>query len=247
MKKNIINYGLLILVAFICIGCTDSDAVPPDFSAMNNVKQKKQAFFDYMYPLVNAGNQDILITRKKILSYRDETTLNADEVVFLRRVSTEYSINRASNDEGIDFHELLKRVDYIPPSLALAQSANESAWGTSRFAIKANNFFGQWCFIEGCGVVPLQRSTGSSHEVRKFTSAQDSVRSYMKNLNSGHAYGLLRQIRLELRIHEKPVTGIALADGLIKYSSRGTEYVKEIKSMIKTNKLRLLDEAAKHQ
>ena len=117
----------------------------------------------------------------------------------------------------------------------MAQAANESAWGLSRFAQKGNNLFGQWCFKKGCGIVPGQRNAGANHEVRKFASINDSVASYMHNLNTGRAYKDLRKLRATLRSTNAAVDGHTLAKGLIKYSSRGKAYVKEIQSMIKTN------------
>jgi Bax protein len=238
MKKIIISLiSLGTFIALTIVACTPSDVSPPDFAAIKDVKHKKQTFFDYMSPLIDEGNKNILSTRKRIVACQAKAELSADDNRFLKRVSEQYSIRSKPTSRQFDFHELLLRVDYIPPSLALAQSANESAWGTSRFALEANNFFGQWCFKKGCGIVPSRRNPGSSHEVRSFTSAKDSVFSYMHNINSGQAYRSLRKIRLELRMQEKPITGTALAAGLIKYSSRGTEYVKEIRSMIRTNRL----------
>jgi len=119
-------------------------------------------------------------------------------------------------------------VDTIPPSLALAQAANESAWGTSRFARQAHNYYGQWCFEKGCGIVPDRRDANKSHEVAAFDSPRESVARYLHNLNSNSA----------------PVTGIALAAGLGKYSERGADYISELRSMIEFNKLSKYDAIA---
>jgi len=100
-------------------------------------------------------------------------------------------------------------VDTIPPSLALAQAANESAWGTSRFARQAHNYYGQWCFEKGCGIVPDRRDANKSHEVAAFDSPRESVARYLHNLNSNSAYKSLRDIRSRLKAANKPVTGIA--------------------------------------
>jgi Bax protein len=136
---------------------------------------------------------------------------------------------------------LLRRADIVPASLAIAQAANESAWGTSRFAKLGNNFFGQWCFSKGCGIVPKSRDTNKNHEVADFRSPADSVESYMLNLNTHDAYKPLRKIRQSLREEDKAVTGVALSYGLGKYSERGDEYGKEIREMISFNKLAVLD------
>jgi len=133
--------------------------------------------------------------------------------------------------------KLLKRIDAVPVSLILAQSANESAWGTSRFARQANNFFGIWCFSKGCGITPLQRDEGLVHEVAKFDTVQDGVNYYIRMINTHSAYRTLRQIRATQREKGEVLSGTKLADGLIKYSERGEAYVQEIKAMIRTNKL----------
>ena len=119
----------------------------------------------------------------------------------------------------------------------MAQGANESAWGTSRFAKAGNNFFGQWCYTKGCGIVPAKRDSGTKHEVRKFGNPQQSVGGYIFNLNTGRVYSLIRKMRAEARAKFTDPSGYELAKGLIKYSQRREAYVKEIRSMISYNKL----------
>ena len=128
------------------------------------------------------------------------------------------------------------RVDTVPASLVLAQAANESAWGTSRFARRANNFFGVWCFTPGCGITPNRRDAGKTHEVRRYKSVQASVNHYIRMINTNNAYRELREIRAELR-DENRVNGLGLADGLLRYSERGPAYVRELKQMIRYNNL----------
>jgi|TARA_B110000902_G_scaffold242894_1_gene294655 Bax protein len=200
----------------------------PDFASYTDVKQKKTAFFDYMYLLVLAENKKVM---------RDRRIVKAGEPSDkLRNICEKYSNNCEQIDQ-VKRNELLVRVDVIPPSLVLAQSANESAWGTSRFAKQGNNFFGQWCYSKGCGLVPLQRNAGTKHEVRKFDSPQQSVGGYIFNLNTGRAYSSLRKKRAIARANDDLPSGHDLASGLTKYSERGDEYVKEIRSMISYNKL----------
>lgn len=139
------------------------------------------------------------------------------------------------------WNELLKRINTVPSSLALAQSANESAWGTSRFAQEGNNYFGQWCFQPGCGLVPKSRTAGKTHEVEKFSSAADSVKAYIDNLNRNSAYEKLRSLRAQRAEKNGSFSGTELAPGLLKYSERGKEYVLEIQSMIRINKLEQYD------
>jgi Bax protein len=128
-------------------------------------------------------------------------------------------------------------VDTIPASLVLAQAANESAWGTSRFARQGKNVFGIWCFRDGCGKVPNARAPGKRHEVASFDSVQDGVSYYLLLLNTHPAYAQLRSLRDEKRrVDEKP-TGATLAEGLLRYSERGGAYVRELQAMIRVNQL----------
>ena len=126
-------------------------------------------------------------------------------------------------------------------TIALAQAAKESAWGISRFDRLGNNYFGQWCFVAGCGLVPEARNTGASHEVAAFKSVRESVRRYMNNINTHPAYADLRNRRASLRSEGNDISGLALAPALIRYSERGQEYVSELQAMIRGNELQQYD------
>lgn len=202
-----------------------------DYSNVKNTTEKKQLFFDALRPIIISQNQLIKDQREKILLAQQNNN-NQD---WLQALAKKHNV--IWNNDQPNWTQLLNHIDTIPTELVMAQAANESAWGISRFAQKGNNLFGQWCFKKGCGIIPGQRDSGANHEVRKFTSINDSVASYMHNLNSGRAYTDLRHLRANLRSSNKPVDGHTLANGLTKYSSRGKAYVKEIQSMIKTNKL----------
>ena len=130
---------------------------------------------------------------------------------------------------------LLQKIDVLPVELVLVQAANESAWGTSRFARKGYNFFGLWCFTKGCGFVPNRRNDDASHEVAKFENLSQATYTYMRNLNRHDAYKDLREIRSRLRANQIAISGVALAEGLMKYSERGAAYVEELQNMIKYN------------
>ena len=145
---------------------------------------------------------------------------------------------------GAFFREMYARVDIIPASLVLAQAANESAWGTSRFAVEGNNLFGQWCFTRGCGLVPSGRDSDAKHEVKVFESIADSVASYFRNLNTHHQYQTLRTIRAEIRWLKMPVDSTYLAWGLEGYSIRGEPYIRELIEMISHNRLQNFDQTA---
>ena len=133
--------------------------------------------------------------------------------------------------------ELLLRIDEIPPALVLAQAATESAWGTSRFARKANNYFGIWCYKSGCGLIPSQRGNGQSHEVKVFPSVRSSVSYYVKLLNSSDTYAEFRTIRAQKRENGQAISAQSLLPGLSRYSERGEEYLNDLSSIIRFNKL----------
>ena len=218
---------------------TVTKPVLPDFSQFTDVKAKKSAFFDYMLPFVQQANAEIMAERQKIKTM-DFKNPSSQVQTAIQALLKKYRIDATDITPDVQ-QALLKKVDIISPSLALAQAANESSWGTSRFAKEAYNFYGQWCFTKGCGLVPNQRSAGMVHEVKTFKSPYESVKGYMLNLNSHPYFKPLREQRLIARQTNQPPTGYALASGLIRYSERKEEYIKEIRAMIRSNKLYTLD------
>lgn len=215
----------------------------PNFKAIKDIKVRKQSFFDYLLPMVQQANAAITNERAKVLKIASKETMSTAEQSYIAKTSAKYGVStNLAQPEQIK--ALLPRIDIIPPSLVLAQAANESAWGTSRFAKKGNNLFGQWCFSKGCGMVPKYRDKGSIHEVQKFASVYDSVNSYMLNINRNDAYNDVRSIRKGLRLSNSPIAGSQLANGLINYSERKEAYIDEIKNMIRFNQLGLLDKAS---
>jgi Bax protein len=220
----------LLLLITLLFFTASVQASPPDFGSIKDVKEKKATFFNYFYPLLVEENKAILKERNTLLD-------SASTAETLLALCEKYSRDCKTPLTAEKKEELKAKINVIPPSLALAQAANESAWGTSRFARKANNYFGQWCFKKGCGLVPARRDKGASHEVQKFKHAQGSVRAYLLNLNTGRAYTSIRKIRSTKTANNEQFTGHQLAGGLTKYSERGQAYVKEIRSMISYNKL----------
>lgn len=210
----------------------------PDFTQYTDVKEKKEAFFTTLYPIIEYENQHILEIREAILSLQEIAVpmLTAEQRQWLEDVAKHYKVTALPTDD--DFIEkLLMRVDYLPPSLALTQAAIESGWGSSRFSRKGNNLFGQWCFSEGCGMVPSSREDGKGHEVAKFKSVNHSVRAYLQNLNTNSSYISLRKVRAEIRDSNGELTGPELAKSLLKYSEEGPHYVKKVTGFINYNKL----------
>lgn len=246
MKIIPASLGLAILVLYVIVASFVSRETIPDFSTISDVKIKKQTFFDFVYPRLKAVNDKILDQRQDLLAI-DEQLRNGEELNYfeareLESLAEEYKIEYDQSQPAESVRILLRRVDVVPPSLALAQSANESAWGTSRFATEGSNYFGQWCFTEGCGIVPSSRSDGRRHEVRVFDSVEESVASYIRNLNSHPAYRQLRTIRQTKRNEKNFFRGYTLAPGLSKYSEKGDEYIQSIQSMISRNQLQDYDD-----
>lgn len=240
MKKYISIAITVIIVLFIIVYSTWQSV--PNFEQYAAGTERKTAFFSYFSPLIDAKNKEIALTRKKLLLWnenrKDIGWWNARQIKELAR---QYRVKEFIIDNDDSWKKLLLKVDVLPPSLVLAQAANESAWGTSRFAKLGNNYFGQWCFEHGCGLVPKKRDSGKAHEVASFSSPEASLESYMQNLNSHLAYQSLRKIRAQLRAKKESVSGFALAAGLISYSERGTHYIKELRQMMTFNKLAKYD------
>ncbi len=229
---------LVVLIALAFAAYLGTKVDVPQFSDYPAGQERKDAFFSYFLPMVQQRNQEILKTRQQVMAWRSKSDdLTRSELNTLDELATRYRMDEFDPSQASDWNSLLTRLDIVPPSLALAQAANESAWGTSRFSREAHNYFGQWCFEKGCGVVPSSRDTGKTHEVASFRSPQASVEAYILNLNRHNAYQTLRQIRKNLRTQDEPITGVALTAGLERYSERGEEYIKELRSMIRFNKL----------
>ncbi|BFT32216.1 glucosaminidase domain-containing protein [Alteromonas sp. D210916BOD_24] len=208
----------------------------PDLSHILDVKEKKEAFFSTLYPIIEEENKHLLSQRQTLLTLRQQPFLSRIEQRWLSKAITYYDVDPELPLQE-KFTRLLRRVDYIPPSLVLTQAAIESGWGSARFSKKGNNLFGQWCFSKGCGMVPSGRETGKQHEVARFATVNASVRSYLKNLNTHFAYADLRTLRANLREANHPVTGLALASTLLRYSEEGPLYVKKVSDFIQYNEL----------
>ncbi|CAH6885696.1 putative Bax protein [Vibrio chagasii] len=216
----------------------------PDFAAIEDVNEKKDTFFSYLRPSINIENKRITKERAFLtkLSETGLSNVDSEDASYAKRLGKLYSLPVPSSGLGDAWlTEMLNRVNVLPEALVLTQAANESAWGTSRFATKANNYFGHWCYTKGCGLVPLQRNEGSSHEVATFSSSQESVHRYFMNLNRNRAYAGLRAIRAKLAAKGDDLltteTATELTNGLLKYSERGSDYVTDLQAMIRHNEV----------
>lgn len=213
---------------------------PPNFKEISPAKAKKRAFFSYLAPIVDDENDRILVQRDVVTRIQHWLSSGKEATQQMQKIIATYSEIYGVDQEvslAEQVEELLLRVNIVPRSLTLAQAANESAWGTSRFAVRGNNYFGQWCFSQGCGLVPRSRGDSASHEVRAFSSPAESVRAYIYNINTHPAYATLRQLRADAENENRIARGSELAAGLLSYSERGEEYIKEIRQMIRSNKL----------
>ena len=220
----------------------------PDFAGIPDVQVKKQQFFDFLEDYIVTENTHIRRLREQLLKradiVNDGIALSSREREWMLDLAQSYGLEVAQSSDREIANELMLRVDVIPVSLALAQAANESAWGTSRFVLEGYNIFGQWCYEEGCGMVPQRRVSGATHEVRRFDSVAASVKGYLDNINTHHLYAYLRELRAFMRNQQQTLDPMVLAYGLGRYSERGEDYVDEIQNIIIQNKLRNRDRLA---
>ena len=229
--QNLQKLFLLIVLASVStlVSSASLSSFKPSFNSIENTDVRKEVFFNYILPAINQKNEEIIALRKSILN----NELNAFE---LDELATKYRLNNPATIE-----DLLIVIDILPPSLVLAQAANESNWGRSRFAEDFNNYFGIWCFSKGCGTVPKQRDANANHEVANFNSLKACIDYYVLTINRNYAYQNLRLIRKVHRDEFKPITGIALAEGLTNYAYPGDEYISSIQSVIRYNQLERYD------
>jgi len=210
------------------------------------VKLKKQVFFRIIAPLALAVNEEIRQEREELekMTSLGLTNLSASQMQWLDQLAAVYKVSEEADPISEDqVAELWKRVDMIPLSLVLAQSAEESGWGTSRFAAEGNALFGQWAWGKNAMKPKEQRSGMGDYGLARFDSPLESMRAYMRNLNSHTAYQSLRDARAELREQGKTPDGVSLARTLTRYSERGEEYVNTLLGIMQINNLATADEA----
>jgi len=216
-------------------------SLPPDLGNVPETAMRKRLFFQAVLPLILRANQEILTDRKRLWQLHADQRLGRhiapSDRLWLKAMAERYKV------PADNLPLLIRRIDVIPPSMALAQAAEESGWGTSRFARQGNAIFGQWTTADGPGLVPLERDGDKDHKVRAFDKLIDSVRAYMLNLNTHRAYRELRRARAALRRSGEPLNGHTLARFLFRYSERGDDYVSAIRAMIDSNGLDRLDDA----
>ena len=221
---------LFIILSFISLGCQISYAETGKALSSDN-----QQFIDTLVPVIHSINADIEKQRVRLqrcyAQFQRHHKVGWTDRIWLNHLAKAYRVEPDFTNEQT-WTILLDRVDVLPTSLVLAQASNESAWGQSRFAKEGNNYFGQWCYTKGCGIVPARRDAGKIHEVQVFHNQSDSIKSYYQNLNTNATYQTLRDIRAQQREKQGKLDSIELAQGLTPYSQRKAAYVKSIQEMI---------------
>ena len=203
---------------------------PRDLDNLQSVKLKKETFIQIVLPLIVAENEKILEDREKLKTLVGKKFTTDAEKQWLRQKLFEYKVKKQ------DLKELLLRMDMIPVSIALAQAAKESGWGTSRFALEGNAIFGQWTW-DGQGIAPLDRDVDKNHKILKFPILRASVKAYKNNLNTHKSYNKFREKRKQFRNKNKSIKGLDLTDTLKNYAQTGSEYTKILNQIIKQNRL----------
>ncbi len=210
--------------------------LPKDLKKIKSTQKKKDTFIKIVMPLILDENSKILEDRKKLFKILGKQSNSRGEKVWLKRRFKDYNIEKE------DIAELKLRMDIIPASLAIAQAAKESGWGTSRFALEGNAMFGQWTWGKD-GIEPKDKKGNQDHKILKFPMLRSSVKAYMTNLNTHRGYKEFREARAELRRKNKKMSGLELVNYLYNYAQTGLEYVKVLKKIIKQNELTDFDNA----
>ena len=199
-------------------------------------KKRKDFFIQIILPLILKENNNIKLDRKRLFSIINKSNNTKLEKKWLDKKYKQYGI--PSKDLSI----LKIRMDEVPVSLAIAQAAKETGWGTSRFAQEGNALFGQWTW-SGEGLKPKDAEKNEGHKVMKFNVLQASVRAYQRNLNTHSSYSEFRKERAKLRDKGSVLDSLVLVKHLDQYAETGNQYVEVLKKIIKQNNLKDFDDA----
>ena len=210
---------------------------PKDFALIKSTKDKKSLFIKSLLPLIINENNKILFTNNRIKKIQNDDLgyITKSNALWLKEQFKKYKV------QSHHVNDLLIKVDIIPVSIALAQAAIESGWGTSRFVSEGNALFGQWSWFKGSGIVPENRDSEETYEIKSFDSLRQSVTSYMKNLNSNSNYSEFRMARNYYRENNNVINSVKLIKFLSKYAEN-SEYSKILEKIIVKNKLQDFDE-----
>ena len=231
-----VNYNLKDVRDTKLVKPVDIGLLPNEIKNIANTKKRKDMFIKIVLPLIVKENNKIRIDRKRLFTILNKNSNTDIEKKWLEKKYKQYGVRKN------DLSTLKVRMDEIPVSLAIAQAAKETGWGTSRFALKGNALFGQWTW-SGEGLKPKNADEGKDHKVMKFHSLQLSVRAYLRNLNTHSTYKNLRKARTELRNQNKPLDSLILSKHLDKYAETGSQYIEVLQKIIEQNNLKDFDEA----
>ena len=210
--------------------------LPQEIKMIENTQQRKEFFIQIILPLILKENNNIKLDRKRLFTIINKSSNSNLEKKWLMKKYKQYGVNNK------DLSTLKIRMDEIPVSLAIAQAAKETGWGTSRFAQEGNALFGQWTW-SGEGLKPKDSDKSEGHKVMKFNVLQASVRAYQRNLNTHSSYKDFRQARAKLRDKGRPLDSLILSQYLNEYAETGNQYVEILKKIIKQNNLKDFDDA----
>ena len=211
------------------------DLLPKEMKMIESTKERKNLFIQIVLPLIIDENNQIKFDRKKFFAILNKNNNSDFEKKWLNMKFKQYGVKNK------DLLTLKIRMDEVPISLAIAQAAKETGWGTSRFAIEGNALFGQWTF-SGDGIKPLAVDNNKTHKVMKFQILQASIRAYQRNLNTHSSYKKFRKLRAEARDNNEKLDSFILADCLDQYAQTGVEYTKVLKKIIEQNSLKDFDD-----
>lgn len=230
---------MIAIIVRLLIDHQQQQQHPPDFAAISDIQARKQAFVKYLKPIIMVINRQRAQERRDLKSIYHSLQQGQTPSYWqrhqLKMWAKRYKISFDENKLMSVAKRLLRHLDQIPASMVLAQAALESAWGTSRFVRLGNNYFGQWCFVKGCGMIPTARAEDAKHEVKHFPSAKDSLATYFQNINTNPAYQQVREIRAQERQAGKSPSGLAMINGLVNYSQKGQAYIDDLRSVILSN------------
>ncbi len=210
--------------------------LPQEIKMIENTQKRKEFFIQIILPLILKENNNIKLDRKRLFTIINKSNNSNLEKKWLNKKYKQYGVNNK------DLSTLKIRMDEVPVSLAIAQAAKETGWGTSRFAQEGNALFGQWTW-SGEGLKPKDSDKNEGHKVMKFNVLQASVRAYQRNLNTHSSYRDFRQARAKLRDQGRPLDSLILSQYLNEYAETGNQYVEILKKIIKQNNLKDFDDA----
>tara|TARA_Y100000590_G_scaffold205690_1_gene233199 strand:- start:2040 stop:3197 length:1158 start_codon:yes stop_codon:yes gene_type:complete len=209
--------------------------LPYELKEIQNVRKRKELFIQIVLPLILEENNKILLDRKKLFAILNKNNNSKSDNEWLNKKFKQYGVKNK------DIPILKRRMDIIPPSMAIAQAAKETGWGTSRFALEGNALFGQWTYTDK-GIKPAAADKGTKHKVMMFNVLKSSVRAYARNLNTHKSYKKMRYVRAIQRDNLGILNSLELINYLDNYAETGKEYTTVLKKIVEQNSLTDFDD-----